>query len=318
MARRAQQDVELCCDYELLKARDEAGRRAYGRTLLDQMTAEEHGLSRLTTGFSGDKREVFARFRAIMDSSPKRRGRAAMAAAMAAAVLAGSLVGCQAEADRPEGDGAWITALDPEAGTVAYVPLTREQLSDPDALWDEVFSGDLLSRERTAELAEGASLLHTWEGEAYSLNPVTIQHTVGMSQAGVPGEVVLDGAGRAVRVQLSDSAHLALDGAGLDFTGWCGRIELPGPGAALLSSIPVEPGSIFFYDGGDSVTIDPQSRQGADSDHTQYTLPVSAEAAQAWAELENADWTYGYTLTVVDGTVTQIEETSWPGTQSTD
>lgn len=203
-------------------------------------------------------------------------------------------------------------------GTVAYVPLTREQLSDPDALWDEVFSGDFLSRERTAELAEGASLLHTWEGEAYSLNPVTIQHTVGMSQAGVPGEVVLDGAGRAVRVQLSDSAHLALDGAGLDFTGWCGRIELPGPGAALLSSIPVEPGSIFFYDGGDSVTIDPQSRQGADSDHTQYTLPVSAEAAQAWAELENADWTYGYTLTVVDGTVTQIEETSWAGTQSTD
>ena len=80
----------------------------------------------------------------------------------------------------------------------------------------------------------------------------------------------------------------------------------------------MEPGSIFFYDGGDSVTIDPQSRQGADSDHTQYTLPVSAEAAQAWAELENADWTYGYTLTVVDGTVTQIEETSWPGTQSTD
>lgn len=66
-----------------------------------------------------------------MDSSPKRRGRAAMAAAMAAAVLAGSLVGCQSGADRPEGDGAWITALDPETGTVAYVPLTREQLSDP-------------------------------------------------------------------------------------------------------------------------------------------------------------------------------------------
>ena len=139
-----------------------------------------------------------------------------------------------------------------------------------------------------------------------------------MSQAGVPGEVVLDGAGRAVRVQLSDSAHLALDGAGLNFTGWCGRIELPGPGAALLSSIPVEPGSIFFYDGGDSVTIDPQSRQGADSDHTQYTLPVSAEAAQAWAELEGDDLAYGYTLTVVDGTVTQIEETSWPGARSTD
>lgn len=124
------------------------------------------------------------------------------------------------------------------------------------------------------------------------------------------------GAGRsgaAVRVQLSDSAHLALDGAGLDFTGWCGRIELPGPGAALLSSIPVEPGSIFFYDGGDSVTIDPQSRQGADSDHTQYTLPVSAGGRPGWAELENADWTYGYTLTVVDGTVTQIEARPSPG-----
>ena len=313
MARRARQDVELCCDYELLKARDEAGRRAYGRTLLDQMTAGEQGLSRLTTGFSGDKGEVFARFRAIMDLSPKRRGRTAMAITVAAILLAGGLVGCQAGEAAPEGDGAWITALDPAAGTVTYVPLTREQLSDPGALWEEVFSGDLLSRERTVELAEGAPLLHTWEREAYPLNPVTIQHTVGMSQAGVPGEVELDGAGQAVRVQLSDSARLDLDGAELDFTGWCGRIVVPGPGAALISSTPVALDSVFTYDGGDTVTLDPRSGQGTDSDHTQYTLPVSAEAARAWAAPEAPDFAYGYTLTVMDGVVTQIQENDWPG-----
>ena len=315
LVRQLRREIELCCDYALLNTRDEAARRAYGRAVLAQMTAGEHGLSRLTTGFSGDKREVLARFRAMMDSSPKRRGRAAMAAALAVVVLAGSLVGCQAGAGAPEGNGAWITALDPEAGTVAYVPLTREQLADPDALWEEVFSGDLLSQEHTAELAEGASLLHTWEGEAYSLNPVTIQYTVGMSQAGVPGEVELDGAGRAVRVQLSGSAQLDLDGAGLDFTGWCGRIELPGPGAALASSAAVEPDSIFFYSGGNTVTIDPQSGQGTDRDHTRYTLPVSAQAAGAWTASEASNFAYGYTLTVVDGSVTQIEERPWPGAQ---
>lgn len=103
LVRRLRREMELCCDYALLKDRDMAGRRAYGQAILEQMTAGDKGLSQLTTGFSGDKEEVFVRFRAIMDDSPKRRGRIAMAAALVVVALAGSLVGCQTGPTTPEG-----------------------------------------------------------------------------------------------------------------------------------------------------------------------------------------------------------------------
>ena len=99
LVRQLRREIELCCDYALLKTRDMAGRRAYGQAILDQMTAGNRGLSRLTTGFSGDKQEVFARFQAMMDATPKRRGRISMAAALMAVVLAGGLVSCQTGAD---------------------------------------------------------------------------------------------------------------------------------------------------------------------------------------------------------------------------
>ena len=53
MVRAARRDMELCCDDDLLRGRDEAARRAYGRAILDQMTARERGTSGLFTGFSG-------------------------------------------------------------------------------------------------------------------------------------------------------------------------------------------------------------------------------------------------------------------------
>ena len=95
MVRAARRDMELCCDYDLLCGRDEAARRAYGRAILDQMTGRDRGFSGLTTGFSGSKRDVFARFRAMMDTTQKRKGRALLALAVAAVLLSGSLVGCQ-------------------------------------------------------------------------------------------------------------------------------------------------------------------------------------------------------------------------------
>ena len=79
MVRTARRDMELCCDYDLLNGQGEEVRRAYGRAILDQMTGRDRGFSGLTTGFSGSKREVFARFRAMMDTAPKRKGRALLA-----------------------------------------------------------------------------------------------------------------------------------------------------------------------------------------------------------------------------------------------
>lgn len=94
MCRRGGEDVELCCDYDLLRAQDEAARRAYGQAILDQMTAGSGSAARLTTGFSGNKKEVFRRFRAIMDTTAKKKGRAALTLALAVVLLAGGLVAC--------------------------------------------------------------------------------------------------------------------------------------------------------------------------------------------------------------------------------
>lgn len=92
MCRRAEGDLEQCCDYDLLQGRTLADRKAYGAALLDQMAAGCSG-TRLTTGFSGGKREVMARFRALLDTSAKKRGGIALAVVVLAAVLASVAVG---------------------------------------------------------------------------------------------------------------------------------------------------------------------------------------------------------------------------------
>lgn len=94
----------------MLCRRDESARRAYGQAILDQMTAGTAPSSRLTTGFSGDKKEVFARFRAIMDTSAKKKGRAALALTLAAVLLAGGLVACQETWENQPGAAGEVTA----------------------------------------------------------------------------------------------------------------------------------------------------------------------------------------------------------------
>ena len=94
MMRHVRQTIEECCDYELLKDRDIDARRAYGRTILDQMTAQK-GLSGLTTGFSGDKKSIFVRFKAIMDERPKRGGNEVIVLAAIVLMLSGGLVACE-------------------------------------------------------------------------------------------------------------------------------------------------------------------------------------------------------------------------------
>ena len=112
MVRTARRDMELYCDYDLLNGQGEEARRAYGRAILDQMTGRDRGFSGLTTGFSGSKKEVFARFRAIMDTDPKRKGRVVLVLAGTAVLLSGSLVGCQRLEEEPK-TGASEAFTDP-------------------------------------------------------------------------------------------------------------------------------------------------------------------------------------------------------------
>jgi len=91
MERQARRDMELCCDHDLLKDRNVQERQAYGRAILEQMTARDR-ISHLTTGFSGDKKSVFARFHAIMHPMPKKSGFFVLLGVLCAAMLAVRLV----------------------------------------------------------------------------------------------------------------------------------------------------------------------------------------------------------------------------------
>ena len=308
MVRQLRREMELCCDYTLLQGRDEADRRAYGQAILDQMTAGDRGLSRLTTGFSGDKREVFARFKAIMDRSPKRPGRAALSAACAAVVLAGSLVGCQTGASTPEGDGAWIAGVDLEARTVTYYPLSQGLIADEQALGEWLWGEEGMAAEepRTASLSEETQFLHTYKGASYSIPSTALQFSLSMTQAGALGEVEVKG-DEAVRVQLASAAQLDLSLPNLDFTGYCGTVYAVGMGG------------VHLQDGTDTLSVDPCTSMGGDGDHTYYTLPLAPDAAISEADLpfltglSSATYPTYWQLTLVNGQVTSINRL-WEGT----
>lgn len=294
MVRQAQRDIELCCDWDLIHDRSQADRQLYGQAILEQMTQGSRHAARLSTGFSGSKAEVFARFRAMMDLSPRRPGRLALILALVVILASGMLVSCQHSQTTPSEEDAWITALDPEAGTVSYIPLTREQAQDTAGVFEQLFNGQLWDQERIVSLSSDVQLLHTWEGKAYALNPATIRCTVGMSQQGVPGTVALDEDGNALRVQLSSNARLDLTGKNLDFTGYCGTVYTKGDGAHPLSGVA-------------GLDIDPCGETGQDYDHTSYTLPLAPDgddddlSALVGQTLSPSLWE----LTVVDGAVTK-------------
>ena len=95
MRRAAERDVEMACDAQVLQGRSLEERRAYGRALL---RAASVSAPALTTSFSGEKRALKRRLRAVMDGGPKRPGRAALAVLCTAAALAGGLVACRTAA----------------------------------------------------------------------------------------------------------------------------------------------------------------------------------------------------------------------------
>ena len=313
MVRAARRDMELCCDYDLLQGQNEAVRRAYGRAILDQMTGRDRGLSGLTTGFSGGKKEVFARFRAMMDTAPKRKGRALLVLAAAAIMLSGSLVACRPAADSgPEREPmqgtsemaallyAWVENVDLDNRTVTYIPLTEEQWQDREALLDELWD---LEREN-APLAADANIYHTYDGERYPLNPTALVYTLGMSQAGLPGQLSQaetgDQAGEIIGVWLEAPSQLDLAAANLDFTGYCGTVYAAGQGGAQL------------LHGQAALSVDPCYELGQDSDHTWYTLPLAEDFASTedirafLTGTSSANYPALFRFTVVNGEVTAV------------
>lgn len=114
LAKRAGRDMETACDEVALAALGAEHRAAYCDALL---RAVSHGRApALTTCFSLTKRDVKARFARLWDTSPKRRGAAALAVFCLAAALAGTLVACNASPAASNGEPpASVSASEPAA-----------------------------------------------------------------------------------------------------------------------------------------------------------------------------------------------------------
>ena len=302
MVRTARRDMELCCDYDLLNGQGEEARRAYGRAILNQMTGRDRGFSGLTTGFSGSKKEVFARFRAIMDTDPKRKGRVVLALAGAVIVLSGSLVACQSETS-PDTQPIWVHSVNLEDRKIIYTPMTEEQADDPAAFQDQLEEADVVG----GVLSEQVEWFYTFWESRYPLNPITLYYTLteppgnpipGMD--GITGVVKFNDSGEIIQVQFNTPAQLDLTAPSLDFTGYCGTVYALGQGGVAL------------LHGERAIRVDPCDESGQDSDHTWYTLPL-LEEFQSTKELmpfltglSSANYPVLYRLFLEDGAVAKI------------
>ncbi len=96
LRRAAERDMEIACDAAVLAGRDGEWRRRYGAALLSFVPVGRP--APLTSQFAGGARGLKERFRALMDASAKRPGRAALLLVLCAALLGGPLVACQSRA----------------------------------------------------------------------------------------------------------------------------------------------------------------------------------------------------------------------------
>ncbi len=110
-ARQFEAECELSCDEAVLRGCDTEARRAYGHVLLGMLRAEakasaqtEQSAVGLTTRFRPSKGSVRARFVSILDTSPKRAGRGAIAAVLILCLCAGLFVACVDPAEPDEGE----------------------------------------------------------------------------------------------------------------------------------------------------------------------------------------------------------------------
>lgn len=109
MARMAGQDVEACCDAEVVAGQDTGYRRSYGELLLS--AAGEGRSLPFTTRFGGGKEQMRARLTQLF--RPGKRSRALVCVLLAAAVLLSGLVACREESKdgEPLADGTYCALM---------------------------------------------------------------------------------------------------------------------------------------------------------------------------------------------------------------
>ena len=130
LRRSAERDIEIACDAQVLRERDQAYRQRYGAALLSFAAGVGRGAP-LTSSFAGGMPGLRLRFRALVDTAPKRAGRAALALVLCAALLGAGVVACRtAEDERPE-DGIYYSR-DPalEGDVLTFTPLTGDGTAD--------------------------------------------------------------------------------------------------------------------------------------------------------------------------------------------
>lgn len=93
MARRANNDLELSCDDQVIKGRADEERRTYSEAILACVHAEQLKRAALTTYFNGGVKMMQTRFRNIFDTRRKHSGLLAVTAVLAGVLAFGSLLG---------------------------------------------------------------------------------------------------------------------------------------------------------------------------------------------------------------------------------
>lgn len=107
MYRRADRDVEACCDAAVVAGQDNGYRRSYGELLL---AAAGAGRSLpFTTSFGGGKEQLKARLTQLF--RPGKQSRALVCLVLALAVVLGSLVACRQAGTGELADGLYCAAM---------------------------------------------------------------------------------------------------------------------------------------------------------------------------------------------------------------
>ena len=128
-AARLAQETELSCDEAVLSGSNDEVRRIYGEAVLSVIRRNCHKSIALTTHFNPKKSAVKERFKAILDSTKKRRGRVIIAVALVLCIVAGAVISCSF--------GNKKQPTDEDFGTITEkteFDFLRYSLTAPDAL----------------------------------------------------------------------------------------------------------------------------------------------------------------------------------------
>ena len=94
MDRQAQRDVEICCDDDVIKNRDEDFRQLYSDSILKMVKAGVIRKTAFSTYFSMDKASLTTRFKNIYDTSVKKSGKAVTAGILMLCLSSTLLISC--------------------------------------------------------------------------------------------------------------------------------------------------------------------------------------------------------------------------------